>query len=705
MSYILVTGGAGYIGTHTVVELLAAGYKVVVVDNLVNASYDAVARVEAIARAPVPFVRADIRDHAALDAVFKQYPIAAVIHFAALKAVGESTKTPLKYYSNNIDGAITLMTVMEENNVKNLVFSSSATVYGDATRFENMIPIPEHCPTGPTSPYGQTKLTVENLIRDVHAGDPAWKAAILRYFNPIGAHPSGLIGEDPLGTPNNLLPYLAQVAVGRREKLAVFGNDYASRDGTPIRDYIHVVDLAKGHLAALRYLEGQTGLCREWNLGSGRGSTVLEVYAAFCEVVGRALPYEIVSRRDGDVLDLTARPSRAKEELKWQTQLTVEDACRDLWKWTLENPFGYQTANYVWDHFGARDSYADRTHTVATTDGRFKVTFTNYGAAIVRATLDGVSLQTGFDLEAGYKLPANPFFGATIGRVANRLADGALVLNGATYSVPLAKGHTHALHGGPAGYDKQMFLGPITTKNEKTGDFRVKFVYNDPHMANGFPGDVAVNVIYTVRATARGGAIDIEYEAELTDQAEETAISMTNHTYWNISGGEDIAGTELVLVSDQQQEVDATLIPTGKFVTNSDVVTFKDVAAGRRAVILGTEEPKYDYCFTAGDARATTTDTRACAMVCVAEAYHPATGITFTTSTTEPSFQIYTGDGVNVPAGELTPGFKSRAGFCVECARFINAAKFEELKPSVVLKKGAKYGAKTEYRFEKAEKY
>lgn len=290
--------------------------------------------------------------------MFQQYPtITSVLHFAGLKAVGESTKIPLAYYEQNVGGTVNLVKILEEFNITTFVFSSSATVYGDATRFDNMIPIPEECPTGPESPYGRTKVFVEHVLRDHTLANPRWNTALLRYFNPMGAHPSGLMGEDPLGIPNNLLPYLAQVAIGRREKLFVFGNDYeGSRDGTPIRDYIHVLDLAKGHIAALEKLEQvqkeqpvrsrKQGFVREWNLGTGRGSTVMEVIKSFSAAVGRDLPYEVVGRRAGDVLDLTAKPTRANKELNWKSELSMKEACEDLWKWTTMNPKGYnQEAN------------------------------------------------------------------------------------------------------------------------------------------------------------------------------------------------------------------------------------------------------------------------------------------------------------------------------------------------------------------------
>lgn len=351
--YILVTGGAGYIGSHTVVALIEAGRNVVIMDNLANSSFEAVKRIEKITGTLPEFAQCDLRDADGMRGVFKKYPgITSVIHFAGLKAVGESTQIPLAYYEQNVSGTINLVKVMDEFNVHQIVFSSSATVYGDATRFENMIPIPEECPTDPMSPYGKTKLYIENILRDHTKASKQWHTALLRYFNPMGAHPSGEMGEDPLGIPNNLLPFLAQVATGRRDKLKVFGNDYPSRDGTPIRDYIHVLDLAQGHIAALDKLkqvesergsDATTGFCREWNLGTGKGSTVLEVIKNFEAAVGRNLPYEIAERRDGDVLDLTAKPDRANTELKWSAKLSMKDACEDLWRWSTKYPQGYQS--------------------------------------------------------------------------------------------------------------------------------------------------------------------------------------------------------------------------------------------------------------------------------------------------------------------------------------------------------------------------
>ncbi|KAK3174349.1 UDP-glucose-4-epimerase [Lepraria neglecta] len=351
---VLVTGGCGYIGSFTALALLEADYNVVIVDNLQNSSKDTIDRIELICGKRPEFYNIDIRKEEDFDKVFDAHPdIDSVIHFAALKAVGESGEIPLEYYRTNVYGTICLLSSATKHNVSNIVFSSSATVYGDATRFENMIPIPEICPIGPTNPYGRTKATVESLITDhVEAqrnnlkkegksGDH-WNAALLRYFNPAGSHPSGVMGEDPQGVPYNLLPLLAQVAVGKREKLLVFGDDYASKDGTAIRDYIHILDLAKGHLVALNYLRDHHPGVKAWNLGTGKGSTVFEMIKAFSDAVGKELPYQVVGRRAGDVLDLTANPTKANTELKWKAERTLYDACEDLWRWTKNNPQGYR---------------------------------------------------------------------------------------------------------------------------------------------------------------------------------------------------------------------------------------------------------------------------------------------------------------------------------------------------------------------------
>ncbi|RPA86730.1 UDP-glucose 4-epimerase [Ascobolus immersus RN42] len=340
---ILVTGGCGYIGSFTTLELILAGYDVIIVDNLTNSSEESLNRIELLSGKKPKFYNVDVTDGPALNNVFSNHPeITGVIHFAALKAVGESVEKPLEYYRVNVGGSITLLQAMENHDVKTIVFSSSATVYGDATK-HNLIPIPETCPLGPTNPYGNTKLAIELVIRDQCVARKGMTGALLRYFNPAGAHPSGIMGEDPQGVPYNLLPLLAQVATGKREKLQVFGTDYDSHDGTAIRDYIHVIDLAKGHIAALKYLKDHpdTG-CREWNLGTGKGSTVFDMIKAFSKSVGRDLPYEIKPRRAGDVLDLTAKPNKANEELGWKAEKTLESACDDLWKWASNNPQGYR---------------------------------------------------------------------------------------------------------------------------------------------------------------------------------------------------------------------------------------------------------------------------------------------------------------------------------------------------------------------------
>lgn len=348
--------GAGYIGSFTALALLEADYEVIVVDNLYNASPEALNRVELICGKKPQLYNVDMTDQKALEEVFAKHPaIDSVIHFAALKAVGESGEIPLEYYRVNVQGTLTLLTAAKNHGVTNIVYSSSATVYGDATRFPNMIPIPEECPLGPTNPYGNTKFASELLITDHINAERAkadkagnkeeaakWNAALLRYFNPAGSHPSGIMGEDPAGVPYNLLPLLAQVATGRREKLMVFGDDYSSSDGTAIRDYIHILDLAQGHLASLNYLRKHHPGVRAWNLSTGRGSTVFEMIKAFSKAVGRDLPYEVAPRRAGDVLDLTGNPSRANKELGWKTTRTMEDACEDLWRWTKNNPQGYR---------------------------------------------------------------------------------------------------------------------------------------------------------------------------------------------------------------------------------------------------------------------------------------------------------------------------------------------------------------------------
>lgn len=334
---VLVTGGAGYIGSHTCVALAVCGYRPVVFDNLCNASAEAVRRVSELAGFEVPLVQGDVRDAQALDAVFARKRIDAVIHFAALKAVGDSVREPLSYFDNNIGGTITLLQAMRRAGVNRLVFSSSATVYGDA----DVVPVREDAPLSVTNPYGRTKLVMEQLIGDVCAADAGFGAMLLRYFNPVGAHESGRIGEDPRGLPNNLMPCIAQVAVGRRERLRVFGGDWPTPDGTGVRDYIHVMDLAEAHVVALEYLwRGATGALPV-NIGSGRGTSVLELLRAFEQAAGRAISHEIVARRDGDVAELWADPGLATRLFGWKTRHGIERMCEDAWRWQSRNPQGF----------------------------------------------------------------------------------------------------------------------------------------------------------------------------------------------------------------------------------------------------------------------------------------------------------------------------------------------------------------------------
>lgn len=335
---ILVTGGAGYIGSHTCIELLEHGHSVVVVDNLCNSSKEAVKRVEQITKQTITFYENDIRDANCLDAIFEKEKVDAVIHFAGLKAVGESVRKPVEYYMNNITGTLTLIDAMRKHDVKNMIFSSSATVYGDPLE----IPIRETCPKGTcTNPYGWTKWMLEQILMDVQASDPEWNVILLRYFNPIGAHESGLIGEDPKGIPNNLLPYVAQVAIGKLEHLNVFGNDYDTPDGTGVRDYIHVVDLARGHVCALQKIVEGVG-CKVYNLGTGNGYSVLDVVKAFEKACGHKIPYVIKPRREGDIATCYSKPDLAQKELGWKAEYDLDDMCASSWKWQSMNPNGYQ---------------------------------------------------------------------------------------------------------------------------------------------------------------------------------------------------------------------------------------------------------------------------------------------------------------------------------------------------------------------------
>lgn len=342
MSSILVTGGTGYIGSHTVVALIEAGYNPVIVDNLINSKAIVLKRITKITGKKPPFYKIDLRDTAALDKVFHKHPIASVIHFAGLKAVGESVAEPLRYYENNILSSISLFFVMAKHNIKKIIFSSSAAVYGEAS----IIPIKEDAPMRPTNPYASTKLIIENILHDIYIADPAWRVILLRYFNPVGAHQSGLIGEDPQGIPNNLMPYISQVAVGRRKLISVFGKDYPTKDGTGVRDYIHIMDLAEGHIAALKKTEKTTsGKTKQKpliiNLGTGRGYTVLEMINAFAKASNKKIPHKITKRRPGDIAACYADTTLARKLLGWKTKRGLADMCADAWHWQSTNPTGY----------------------------------------------------------------------------------------------------------------------------------------------------------------------------------------------------------------------------------------------------------------------------------------------------------------------------------------------------------------------------
>jgi UDP-glucose 4-epimerase len=339
MPSVLLTGGAGFIGSHTCVELMAAGWTPIVLDNLVNSSAAVIDRIGTIAGQRPAFVLADVRDREALDRVFREHPVDAVIHFAGLKAVGESVANPLLYYENNVVGTVALVDAMRRHGVTRIVFSSSATVYGTGAS----MPLSEDASLGPINPYGRTKLVVEHMLGDIVAGDPAWRAMLLRYFNPVGAHQSGLIGEDPTGIPNNLMPFVAQVAVGRRPRLSIFGGDYPTPDGTGIRDYIHVVDLALGHVAAVaKLMDAATPRENIVNLGTGSGHSVLEVVKSFEAASGRRVPYDIVARRPGDVATCFADATRAGRVLGWSAKRRLDEMCADAWRWQLTNPNGFR---------------------------------------------------------------------------------------------------------------------------------------------------------------------------------------------------------------------------------------------------------------------------------------------------------------------------------------------------------------------------
>jgi UDP-glucose 4-epimerase len=333
---ILVTGGAGYIGSHTCLSLLEAGYAVIVIDNLSNSKRSSLRRVEELTGKHIPFYEADIRDKKEVEAVFRENEVDTVIHFAGLKAVGESVDKPLQYYKNNVSGTLVLCDVMAAFNVKNMVFSSSATVYGDPAT----VPIKEDFPLAPTTPYGNSKRFIEQILEDLYASDKSWNIALLRYFNPVGAHESGRIGEDPNGIPNNLMPFICQVAAGNQKQLFVFGDDYPTPDGTGIRDYVHVIDLALGHIRAIEKLDENPGVVI-YNLGTGKGYSVMDMIRAFENVSGKKVPYRIVSRRPGDVAVCYTDPDKARRELGWEAERGIEAMCRDAWRWQSNNPDGY----------------------------------------------------------------------------------------------------------------------------------------------------------------------------------------------------------------------------------------------------------------------------------------------------------------------------------------------------------------------------
>ncbi len=333
---ILITGGAGYIGSHTCVEMISAGYDIVVIDNFSNSCAESIRRVEKITDKKIKFYEEDLCDKAALRTIFSENNIEAVIHFAGFKSIGESIEKPLMYYENNLVSTISLVSVMEEFGVRNLVFSSTAAVYS----YDNPMPITETMKLGPNNPYGKTKLIIEEILRDLYAGNKDWCIALLRYFNPIGAHKSGLIGESPRGIPNNLMPYISQVAAGKLEKLYVYGNDYDTHDGTGSRDFIHVVDLARGHVKAIEWAVKNTG-CEAFNLGTGKSTTVFELRDAFMKVTGKEVPYVIAPRRDGDLGDVYALPAKAKEVMGWEAKLDILDMCEDAWRWQTQNPNGF----------------------------------------------------------------------------------------------------------------------------------------------------------------------------------------------------------------------------------------------------------------------------------------------------------------------------------------------------------------------------
>ncbi|CDO95712.1 unnamed protein product [Kluyveromyces dobzhanskii CBS 2104] len=679
--YCLVTGGSGYIGSHTVVELCAAGYKCIVVDNLSNSSYESISRMEILTGQAIEFAQIDLCDSELLNKLFDDYEIDSVLHFAGLKAVGESSEVPLTYYFNNVVGTINLLNCMKSHGVRKLVFSSSATVYGDATRFENMIPIPETCPTGPTNPYGKTKLTIEDMMRDLHFSDNSFSFAILRYFNPIGAHPSGIIGEDPLGIPNNLLPFMAQVAVGRRKKLYVFGNDYDSVDGTPIRDYIHVVDLAKGHLAALEYLEHHPGVCREWNLGTGKGTTVLQMYTAFCAAIGSNLEYEITGRREGDVLNLTAKCDRATNELNWKAEHDVAKACVDLWKWTEDNPFGYQIKGTDAQFFGRAGDYSSRI--VSLGKGTpFEVRIANVGGTIVDIVVNGSSVVTSLDNESEYKDCSNPYFGATVGPYANRISNGSFEIDGKKTELTLTEA-SNVCHSGINSYHTKKFLGPIV-KNPEPHVWTADFLHVDEETE--LPAKLSTLVKYEVNSEKK--TLTIEYESKVVGEGC-TVANITNHTYFNLNKFNEptIKGSKLQLVHNTGLEVNKKLIPTGNLTKFSEVATFNN-----EPTEITATNPVLDFCFVSG--LPAKLDSRSSPLKTVFRLSNEEAKLQLEVATTEPTFQVYTGDYIHIQ-----DKFESRAGICCEPGRYIDAINSSEWKSSVIVRENQTYGHRLAYIF------
>lgn len=690
--WVLVTGGAGYIGSHAVAELIENGYQCVVVDNLCNSSYESVARLELLTKHYIPFCKVDLCDREGLETVFQKYDIDSVFHFAGLKDVDESTEVPLKYFHNNILGTLVLLELMEKYHVEKLVFSSSATVYGDATRFANMVPIPEDCPLAPTNPYGHAMFAIEKILQDLYAASTGtWKFAILRYSNVIGAHPSGLIGEDPLGVPKNLLTCMTQVAVGRREKLSVFGDDYDTRDGTQISDYIHVIDLAKGHIAALRYLEAHStdGLCREWNLGSGTGSSVFEVYRAFCKVSNTKIPYEVTGRRNGDVTDLTVKADRAQRELKWRTELDISAACSDSWKWATRNPFGFHLKGVTTDLAGAVNDYENRYITIGA-GSRFEATIANLGATLVDLKVNGQSVVLGYPRAEDYNSDGGNYIGATVGRFANRIKDGLFTLQDGTHKLTVDN-CDNTNHSSISSFKVKKFLGPLI-ENPCNEIYTAEFLLLDDHsIPNEFPGDLEVLVKFTLNIAEM--SLKFSYQAQLIN-GEATPINMTNHTYFSLNkfnNERSINGTEVRVCSKESLEVsEGALIPTGK-VIDRDISTFDSA----KPTVLGKDGPIYDYCFISDENKGLKTpDSRSKnELRPILKAYHPESKIRLEVSTTEPSFVLYSGDNL---FGKWVP----REGFCVEQGRYIDAINREDWKDCVLLKRGDVYTSETQYRFE-----